>query len=99
MAVMPHQLLSFSWNFPPSLPSLREQKTHVSVRFAPEPQGTRLYFLQTGWANDPDWDKGYVYFREEWLALSLPRLQYRFVHGPIDWHNPPTKRQLKLLTQ
>ena len=64
-----------------------------------ETQGTRLHFLQTGWAQDPDWDQGYAYFREEWLELSLPRLQYRFTHGPIDWNNPPGKQQLKSLAQ
>jgi len=50
MAVMPHDLLSFSWNFPPHLPHIRQQKTQVSLRFVPEGQGTRLHFLQTGWA-------------------------------------------------
>ena len=99
MAVMPHDLLSFSWNFPPQFPHIRQQKTQVSLRFVPEGQGTRLHFLQTGWAQDPDWDQGYAYFREEWLELSLPRLQYRFTHGPIDWNNPPGKPQLKSLAQ
>jgi uncharacterized protein YndB with AHSA1/START domain len=99
MAVMPHDLLSFSWNFPPQFPHIRQQKTQVSLRFVPEGQGARLHFLQTGWAQDPDWDQGYAYFREEWLELSLPRLQYRFTHGPIDWNNPPGKQQLKSLAQ
>jgi uncharacterized protein YndB with AHSA1/START domain len=97
MAVMPHDLLSFSWNFLPSFPTFVSRRP-VSLRFVPEGQGTRLHFLQTGWAQDPDWDQGYAYFREEWLELSLP-LQYRFTHGPIDWNNPPGKQQLKSLAQ
>ena len=40
MAVMPHDLLSFSWNFPPQFPHIRQQKTQVSLRFVPEGQGT-----------------------------------------------------------
>ena len=40
MAVMPHDLLSFSWNFPPSLPHIRLQKTQVSLRFVPEGAST-----------------------------------------------------------
>ncbi|MBV7413882.1 SRPBCC domain-containing protein [Aeromonas sp. sif2433] len=99
MAVMPHDLLSFSWNFPSQFPHIRQQKTLVSLRFVPEGQGTRLHFLQTGWTNDPDWDLGYDYFREEWLEINLPRLQYRFTHGPIDWNCPPNKQQLKSLAQ
>ncbi len=99
MAVMPHDLLSFSWNFPPHLPRIRQQKTLVSLRFVSEGQGTRVHFLQIGWANDADWELGFDYFKEEWLTFTLPRLQYRFTHGPIDWNAPPTLLQLKSLAQ
>lgn len=90
---------SVSAGISPHLPHVRQQKTQVSLRFVPEDQGTRLHLLQTGWANDPDWDEGYDYFRHEWLDVVLPRLQYRFTHGPIDWHNPPSGQQLKCLAQ
>ncbi|MGL5947586.1 MAG: SRPBCC family protein [Aeromonas sp.] len=99
MAVMPHDLLSFSWNFPPALPELRTQKTQVTLHFTAEGSGTRLQLRHCGWANDPDWARGYDYFCTEWLEETLPRLVYRFTHGPINWQQPPNATALKALAQ
>ena len=85
--------------FPDPWPKKRHHKNRImQADFLEElarraGEGTRLYFLQTGWANDPDWDQGYAYFREEWLETSLPRLQYRvraeltdLLGRPVRWH-------------
>ncbi|KUE80596.1 hypothetical protein ATO46_15945 [Aeromonas schubertii] len=94
MAVMPYDLLSFSWNFPPHLTHIRHQKTQVCLRFAPEGMSTRLHFVQTGWANDPEWNQGFEFFQDEWFNLFLPRLRWYFLNGPVDWRDPPSREAL-----
>lgn len=95
MAVMPYEFLSFSWNFPPHFSHIRHQKTQVCLSFEPEGMGTRLHFLHTGWANDPQWNEGFEYFRDEWLNLFLPRLRWRFLNGPVNWQQPPGRDALR----
>lgn len=95
MAVMPHDLLSFSWNFPPQCTHIRHQKTHVCLRFEAQGMATQLHLLQTGWANDKEWDAGYEFFRDEWFNLLLPRLRWRLLHGPVNWQQPPSREELQ----
>ena len=33
MAIQPHKMLAFDWNAPPHLSNVRQQRTHVVVRF------------------------------------------------------------------
>jgi uncharacterized protein YndB with AHSA1/START domain len=77
-----------SWNFPPSLPAIRDEQTRVEI--ALEPRGdhaTRVRLLQTGWREGDDWDKGFAYFDRAW-GFVLARLARSFEHGPIDWSDP-----------
>lgn len=68
----PAEELCFTWNFPPSLPSLRNQHTIVCVRF--EALGseetssaeTRVVLRQSGWRDDGDWPEGFEYFQRAW---------------------------------
>jgi len=89
LAVQLMLMLSFTWNAPPSLPEVRDQYTHVVVRFAQEADGIRVFLSHDGWGKGGEWDKAYTYFEAAWLKVVLPRLQFRFVHGPIDWDHPP----------
>ncbi|MHB8873072.1 MAG: DUF6265 family protein [Myxococcaceae bacterium] len=79
--------LVFTWNFPPSIPSLRgkDARTQVTVQLAEGPRGTTVVTLtQTGWQEGADWEKGRVYFERAW-GMVLARLDRRFRRGPIDW--------------
>ena len=84
-----NKMLSFTWGFPPSLMTLREnQKTIVLIRFEEtEPGKTKLTFIQSGWGEGEEWQKGYEYFTDAWGKVVLARLKYRFEHGPVDWTN------------
>jgi uncharacterized protein YndB with AHSA1/START domain len=95
MAVQPKKMLSFTWNAPPSLPEAREQRTHVVLRFDREGQNlTQVTLHHDGWGLGGGWDESYAYFERAWNSIVLPRLKYRFEHGPIDWEDPPDMEEL-----
>ncbi len=84
------KMLSFTWNAPPSLPLVRNQKTHVTVRFEPESEKlTRVSLNHDGWGSGGEWEKAFEYFEQAWGKIVLPRLKFRFEQGSIDWSNPP----------
>ena len=90
LAIQPKAMLSFTWNAPPELPVVRGQRTHVSVRFAAlDSHRTRVTLRHDGWGHGGEWDQACAYFERAWQQVVLPRLRYRFVHGPIDWDRPP----------
>jgi uncharacterized protein YndB with AHSA1/START domain len=90
LAVLPRQMLSFTWNAPPELPSVRNQMTHVVVRFVPlGDRSTKVSLKHDGWGSSVEWDLAYDYFARAWLQIVLPRLKYRFIAGPLDWDKPP----------
>ena len=90
MAIQPKKMLAFTWNAPPHMPSVRQQWTHVVVRFQDLGDGrTRVTLLHDGWGQGGEWDQAYEYFTKAWRDIVLPRLQYRFSVGPVDWQNPP----------
>jgi len=82
----PRELLVFSWNAPPEIPSVRAgRKTRVEVRLSPEGEGaTRVKLAHTGWLDGADWDEAFTYFERVWDVV-LARLVARFEDGPIDW--------------
>lgn len=80
----PDRELAFTWNFPPSLPSIRHEHTIVRVQLRPEGIGTRVLLEQTGWKGGPEWERGYAYFDRVWGGV-LERLAQRFRTGPMDW--------------
>jgi uncharacterized protein YndB with AHSA1/START domain len=98
LAVQPMQMLSFTWNAPPSLPQVRGQRTHVTLRFTPEDEGrTRVTLYHDGWGSSGEWNEAYAYFTQAWNEVVLPRLKYRFENGPVDWEDPPDAETLKAL--
>jgi len=98
-----NKMLSFTWGFPPSLMKLREnQKTIVLIRFKEiDDHTTKLTFIQSGWGDGEEWQKGFEYFDVAWGKVVLARLKYRFEHGPVDWKNPPdfNEYEVKRTTQ
>jgi uncharacterized protein YndB with AHSA1/START domain len=89
LAVQPERMLSFTWNAPPSLPQVRDQRTHVVIRFSEAKGGvTRVTLRHDGWGDGGEWDQAFQYFTRAWNDVVLPRLVHRFEHGPIDWNDP-----------
>ncbi len=94
LAVQPPRMLSFTWNAPPELPEIRAQRTHVTVRLdAVDSTHTRVLLVHDGWGEGTGWDAAYDYFERAWKQIVLPRLKYRFDHGPIDWAHLPDIKQ------
>jgi uncharacterized protein YndB with AHSA1/START domain len=82
--------LAFTWNFPPTLPSIRDQRTRVDVTIeALDDRRSELTIAHTGWQDGEDWDQGFAYFERAW-SMVLARLAYRFLSGPVDWEDPYT---------
>ncbi len=91
MAIQPERMLAFTWNAPPHLPSVRDQRTHVVVRlFESEAGETRVILRHDGWGDGEEWEEAYQYFSRAWRDVVLPRLRYRFASGPVDWNDPPS---------
>jgi uncharacterized protein YndB with AHSA1/START domain len=90
LALQPERMLSFTWNAPPHLATVRGQMTHVVVRLEEVPgDRTRVSLCHDGWGEGGEWDQAFEYFQRAWLRVVLPRLRYRFAVGPVDWQNPP----------
>jgi uncharacterized protein YndB with AHSA1/START domain len=86
LAFQPPQMLSFTWNAPPHLPNVRQQRTHVVVRLKElTPNQTRVTLAHDGWGEGEEWDQAFAYFSRAWSEVVLPRLKYRFEVGPVDW--------------
>jgi len=94
MAVEDQRMLSFTWNFPPDLSDIRDQRTLVILRFSEDGGKTVLTLNQCGWGEGDSWMRGYDYFTHAWGRVVLPRLKYSFAQGPIDWSNPPINDRL-----
>ena len=90
MAVQPMRMLSFTWNAPPHLASVRGQRTHIVVRLSETEAGeTRVLLRHDGWGEGEEWEDAFQYFSRAWQDVVLPRLRYRFASGPVDWSDPP----------
>jgi uncharacterized protein YndB with AHSA1/START domain len=90
LAIQEPSMLSFTWNAPPELPSVRPQLTHVTVRLrAVAPRATLVRLHHDGWGEGGEWDEAFRYFESAWREVVLPRLRYRFAVGPVDWANRP----------
>lgn len=86
LAFQENHFLSFTWNAPPHLPTVRDQKTVVIIRFARlSYKLTKLNFTHLGWGTGDEWDQAYEYFVKAWGEIVLPRLQKRFIEGPYKW--------------
>ena len=91
LALQPKTMLSFTWNAPPSLAQVRQQRTVVILRFEPRGKQTRLTLHQVGWGagdgvDGQEWDATFKYFDRAWDKV-LGNLQTRLAPGgkPTDW--------------
>ena len=84
LAFRPQEMLSFTWNHPPTM-SIRDQYTRVVLTFKEVAPGrTQVKFMQTGWGKGAEWDESFAYFDRAWSKV-LANLEHRFAVGPIDW--------------
>jgi len=90
LALQPKTMLAFTWNAPPHLDRVRGQWTHVIVRLRRlAANRTEVTLYHDGWGTGGQWDRAFEYFQRAWIQIVLPRLQYRFSVGPVDWKHPP----------
>lgn len=90
LAIQEDKMFSFTWNAPTHLPEVRQQRTHVCIRFAAiEQDKTKISLHHDGWGSGGQWDEAYNYFQIAWGKVVLPRLKFRFDNEPVDWNNPP----------
>jgi uncharacterized protein YndB with AHSA1/START domain len=90
LSFVPGEMLSFTWNAPPSIPEVRGQHTWVVLTFhALETKKTQVSLIHLGWQVGEEWQKALQYFDRAWEVV-LGRLHYRFQKGPINWKSPFT---------
>lgn len=69
LAYLPEKMLAFSWNAPPSIPSLRDSGAQTQVVLEFEKLGARsvrVELTQHGLGTGEDWDKYHAYFDRAW---------------------------------
>lgn len=90
LCFVPGELLCFTWNNPPSIPSIRDHFSWVVIRFAPlAEKRTRVELIHLGFGAGPEWSRSLKYFDRAWTVV-LSRLAHSFSAGSIDWSNPYT---------
>jgi len=77
LSYRPNEMLSFSWNFPPSIPEIRGEHTWIVLRFTRLGQSkTKVVLDQLGWKTGRAWNAGWKYFDNAW-ATVLGRFKAR----------------------
>jgi len=97
LALEEERLLSFTWNAPPTIPSVRHQRTVVHVYL--EDRGleeTEILFVNSGYGAGEEWQKARDYFHRAWGRIVLPRLKSVIEEGPYDWENAPEMTPIPL---
>ena len=73
LSYLPNEMLSFSWNAPPSIPSLRNAgaRTWVVVQFEElDSNHVKIKITQQGFGTGEDWEKYYDYFVRAWPNVA-----------------------------
>lgn len=94
VSYVPNKMLSFTWNAPPSIPAMRNQRTFVSLLFTADGNRTTVELHHAGWGEGSNWDKAYRYFDEAWTGV-LQALKARFETGPAKDADPPISKPAK----
>ena len=90
LALQPKVMLAFTWNAPPQMPNVRNQFTHVVLRFRKlAEKKTAVSLTHDGWGEGEEWDDAFTYFTRAWNDIVLPRFKYRFSVGKVDWDTHP----------
>ncbi len=89
LAMEENRFLSFTWNSPPVIQSLRDQMTTVLIHLEPTKEGTLIIFRNVGYGYSKEWQKSRAYFENAWGNIVLPRLKYALESGPYNWVTRP----------
>jgi uncharacterized protein YndB with AHSA1/START domain len=76
LAVTPERRLTFEWNAPPTIPTIRPLRHVVQVSLDAEDGGTRVRLDALGYGVGPEWAKTRAYFDNAW-GFVLGALQKR----------------------
>ncbi len=77
LAYVPDQLLTFSWNAPPSMPHARARRAWCVLTLEPLAAGTRVRLQHLGFGVEGDWPLVAPYFQRAWAEV-LQRLVAHF---------------------
>ncbi len=83
LSFVPGESVSFSWNAPPTIPTIRAsgRKTQVCVRFtALGSERTRVDLVQSDFGEGADWDAYHSYFDKAWGSV-LVAMREHFKRG------------------
>lgn len=84
LALDPEKMLSFTWNAPPHLATVRNQRTWVMVHFEKIGQSrTRVKLTHGGFGEGGEWDKSFEYFSKAWPDYVMKSLKERFKKQPV----------------
>jgi len=102
LSYVPQEMLSFTWNAPPSIPALRSSgaKTHVVIELHERgPREVELTLAQVGFGEGPDWEKYYAYFDRAWPNVLRALHAYLAAQVGTETHSadgaPPDDRATK----
>lgn len=84
VSFVPERELVLSALAPDQFPHVRAERTLATFQFEARGNATLVRLTQTGWKNEPEWDRAYEYLLAG-NAQLLSGLHRRFVAGPVDW--------------
>ncbi len=77
LALTKNKLICFEWKGPKHFKHFMNNVrplTNVAVYFAPNPEGTEVHLLHTGWRDTDEWEEAREWFVRAW-NMSLNQLQ------------------------
>ncbi|MCA9604088.1 MAG: SRPBCC domain-containing protein [Myxococcales bacterium] len=80
LAYVPSSMLAFSWNAPPHLARVRENRTWVVMTFAARGASTDVELTHLGFGEGEEWDACFDYFEAAWRRV-LDSLAATFSRG------------------
>jgi uncharacterized protein YndB with AHSA1/START domain len=70
LSYLPEKMLSFSWNAPPEIPTIRKQRTWVVLHFEVQADEKVCVTLDNlGYGQGDDWNEAYDYFCNAWKSV------------------------------
>lgn len=89
MAMEAPTMISFTWNNPSKLDTIRNHQTMVNITLEKGSEDqTIVHFINTGFGYSKQWVESYHYFIRAWGSIVLPRLRYALEVEPINWDDP-----------
>lgn len=88
LAIEAPSRLQFTWNQPPFLQSIRQQRTVVECVLIEQNETTLIQLNHTGWGRGCLWKQAQNYFSGAWPVV-LKRLAFVCDGHEIDWQQVP----------